>query len=203
MSPTQQTDNRSSLDPALNGFQGFQAPTTTPVPDELFDRLLAVLSGAELKVLLYIIRRTFGFKKSYDSIALSQMLNGITTRDGQVLDRGCGVKDKKTILQALRTLEERKMIVRGRQSDEKNGDLPTIYGLNIIAGLTPLGGKSHHGEGGKLPQGLGGKSRQALGGEIPPHNMTDLQQTEQQQPRKPSTKPVQQRAAARSVVVAS
>jgi hypothetical protein len=29
------------------------------VPDQLFDELLVELSGAELKVLLYIIRRTF------------------------------------------------------------------------------------------------------------------------------------------------
>ena len=46
-------------------FSGFVCPTTTPVPDQLFDELLHRLSGAELKVLLYIVRRTFGFKKSH------------------------------------------------------------------------------------------------------------------------------------------
>jgi hypothetical protein len=43
-------------------FKGFLSPRYTQVPDELFDELMAYLSGAELKVLLYIIRRTFGFK---------------------------------------------------------------------------------------------------------------------------------------------
>jgi hypothetical protein len=53
-------------------FLGFQFPTTTPVPDEVFDVLMPQLSGAELKVLMYICRRTFGFKKESDSISLHQ-----------------------------------------------------------------------------------------------------------------------------------
>ena len=69
-------------------FRGFSGPNYTPVPDELFDELMVELSGAELKVLLYIIRRTFGFKRDADMISLSQMLNGIRTPDGRVLDRG-------------------------------------------------------------------------------------------------------------------
>ena len=44
-------------------FKGYSKPNYTPVPDELFDEQLPDLSGAELKVLLYIIRRTFGFKR--------------------------------------------------------------------------------------------------------------------------------------------
>ena len=65
-------------------FAGFQSPNYTIVPDEVFDELLGVLSGAELKVLLYIIRRTLGFKKERDSISLRQMVHGIVTRDGQL-----------------------------------------------------------------------------------------------------------------------
>ncbi len=34
-------------------FKGFISPRYTQVPDELFDELMAHLSGAELKVLLY------------------------------------------------------------------------------------------------------------------------------------------------------
>ena len=71
-------------------FQGYASPNYTPVPDELFDEQLAELSGAELKVLLYVCRRTFGFKKESDNISLSQLLYGITTREGTVLDREQG-----------------------------------------------------------------------------------------------------------------
>lgn len=44
-------------------FEGFSSPNFTSVPDEFFDVLAPRLSGSEVKVLLYIIRRTFGFKK--------------------------------------------------------------------------------------------------------------------------------------------
>src|SRR5437762_152852 len=83
---------------------GFHRPTTTPVPDELFDEWLAVLSGGELKCLLYIVRRTLGFKKDADAISLSQMVHGITTRDGRVLDSGTGL-NRSTVVEALASLE--------------------------------------------------------------------------------------------------
>ena len=50
-------------------FRGYPGPNYTPVPDELFDEQLPDLSGAELKVLLYVIRRTFGFKRESDTSA--------------------------------------------------------------------------------------------------------------------------------------
>src|SRR5215216_6536594 len=89
--------------PTERMFRGFRSPNYTMVPDELFDELLADLSGAELKALLYIVRRTFGFKKDADAISLSQMLRGIRTRDGRVLDRGVGLA-KNTLLGALASL---------------------------------------------------------------------------------------------------
>jgi hypothetical protein len=68
----------------LISFGGFGQPTTTQVPDLLFDQIMQDLDEKELKVLLYIIRRTFGFKKSTDNISLNQMVNGITTREGKI-----------------------------------------------------------------------------------------------------------------------
>ena len=38
------------------------------------------LNESELKVLLYIIRRTFGFKKSFDNISLNQLAEGVHER---------------------------------------------------------------------------------------------------------------------------
>src|SRR4051812_5930736 len=100
-------------------FAGVTSPNTTQVPDQYLDELLPVLSGGELKVLLYITRRTFGFKKDSDNISLSQMLHGIETRDGRILDRGVGLS-KKTLLQALRSLEDHNIIqTQRRQSPEK------------------------------------------------------------------------------------
>ena len=43
-------------------YEGFSEPNYTPVPDDLFDLIAPNLTESELRVLLYIIRRTFGFK---------------------------------------------------------------------------------------------------------------------------------------------
>lgn len=111
-------------------FQGYAGPNFTPIPDQLFDEQLADLSGAELKVLLYIMRRTFGFKRDADAISLSQLLHGIVTKEGRVLDRGTGLS-KPTLLQTLRSLVEKNIVITQRRRSQERGDEPTIYRLNI------------------------------------------------------------------------
>src|SRR6476469_10752998 len=118
-------------------FSGVTSPNTTQVPDQYLDDLLPLLTGAELKVLLYITRRTFGFKKAADNIALSQMLNGITTSDGRVLDYGVGLT-KKTLLQAINSLEAKQIILTQRRATAERGYQPTTYQLNIAS--TPEAG---------------------------------------------------------------
>lgn len=132
-------------------YQGYASPNYTPVPDELFDEQLPDLSGSELKVLLYIIRRTFGFKKDSDNISLNQLLNGITTKEGIVLDRGTGLT-KKTLLEAIKSLVEKNLILTERRRSKEKGDEPTTYRLNIISessenNHTPRGVKNTPGGG--------------------------------------------------------
>ena len=111
-------------------FPGFQFPTTTPVPDEVFDALMPQLSGAELKVLLYICRRTFGFKKASDSISLHQIAHGITTRDRRVLDGGTGLC-KRHVIRALKVLEKKNIIKVTRKVDETGLNEVNTYSLNM------------------------------------------------------------------------
>lgn len=141
---------------------GFRSPNYTQVPDELFDVLLPELSGAELKVLLYIIRRTFGFKRDSDTISINQMLNGIVTRDGRVLDRGAGVS-RRALLPALSSLRERNIILATRQQSEDRGNEPTLYSLNVISdpgakNAPPLVQKVHQGVGAKSAPSPRGKN---------------------------------------------
>jgi hypothetical protein len=153
------TDHSGSKPP----FQGYASPNYTPVPDELFDDQLPDLSGAELKVLLYIIRRTFGFKRESDNISLSQMLHGLRTRDGRGLDRGVGLS-KKTLLLAIKSLEEQNIILTQRRRSQEKGDEATGYRLNIRASVPreestpPVGGKVHHGGGEEIPPGPWGNN---------------------------------------------
>jgi DNA-binding transcriptional ArsR family regulator len=115
---------------ALPDFPGFAKPYYTQVPDEIFDLFLTELSGAELKVLLYICRRTLGFKKESDNISLSQILTGIVTKEGKRLDSGTGLS-KSTVLPVLRSLQDRGLIETERRRDEGHGNLPTTYSLRF------------------------------------------------------------------------
>src|SRR3712207_3965748 len=112
-------------------FAGYSKPNYTIVPDELFDELLPKLSGAEIKVLLYIIRRTFGFKKNSDNISLNQICKGIATKDGRVLDQGTGLS-QSTVLVALKGLVEKNILVATRRMSAEKGNEPTTYNLNLI-----------------------------------------------------------------------
>lgn len=112
-------------------FPGFRNPRYTQVPDEVFDELLSELNESELKVLLYIIRRTFGFKKDSDNISIAQICKGIKTKDGKVLDKGTGL-GKSSVARAIKGLEGKNIIIARRRKDQKKGFLPTTYSLNII-----------------------------------------------------------------------
>ena len=58
----------------FDGFPGFDEPRYTLVPDLFFDLLAPALAESELRVLIYIVRRTYGFKKSDDNISLRNHL---------------------------------------------------------------------------------------------------------------------------------
>jgi len=111
-------------------FLGFYSPRYTQVPDELFDELLSALSGAELKVLLYVMRRTFGFKKDSDLISLSQMVNGIQKKDGTILDKGTGLH-KDSVIKVTKSLVEKGILLRNRQNSDRHGHTASEYALNI------------------------------------------------------------------------
>jgi hypothetical protein len=51
-------------------------PTHTQVPNYMLDHVMAVLSGAEVKILLYIIRRTNGFHCTDCKISIPQFMTG-------------------------------------------------------------------------------------------------------------------------------
>lgn len=54
---------------------GFDPPAYTQVPNQLFDMMIG-MSEAELKVTLFIVRKTFGFHQDQDQISYSQLEAG-------------------------------------------------------------------------------------------------------------------------------
>jgi len=112
-------------------FPGFQAPSYTQVPDEAFDVLMARLSPAEFKVMMYIIRRTFGFKKSADAISLSQIVSGVCTKSGKRLDMGTGLS-RQGVVNALVGLVQKNVVLSQQRQSAERGFESTLYCLNII-----------------------------------------------------------------------
>ncbi len=115
---------------------GYQAPQYTQIPDLLLDFQMAHLSEAELKVALYICRRTFGFKKNTDTISFKQMLDGIVTHDGRQLDYGTGLS-RDSLAKAIKSLEAKRVILVLRSEDAKGSKQINLYALNLGQSLAP------------------------------------------------------------------
>lgn len=113
-------------------FAGFDSPRYTPTPDQIFDELLApgLLTEAELRVLLYIVRRTFGWKKELDNISLSQITGGIVKRDGTRLDFGAGVA-KSSAVRAIKGLVDKGIILARHNFREDGGSDVTTFALRM------------------------------------------------------------------------
>jgi hypothetical protein len=88
--------------------KGFAGPNYTQVPNDIMDRWLADLSGAETKVLLYLARRTFGFHRDRVKVGLRTICKGIPGKD-----RGTGLHIETTS-QAVKGLEARGLVLPKR-----------------------------------------------------------------------------------------
>lgn len=155
-------------------FEGFDSPNTTPVPDVFFDFLAPNCSEAELRVLIYVIRRTFGFKKNSDAISLSQLESGITTRDGRVLDIGTGMSRKGVVKGCAGLVEKGILIKDTRRSEQGDNDI-NVYRLRFKTG----------GNSSDLGVGNNGNHRREQGsprvGNVGNPQETGSQETDQQQ----------------------
>ena len=79
-----------------------EKPNYTQTPNILFDEIMRDLNGAELKVILAVIRKTFGWHKERDRISYSQ----ITEMTGLV---------KSTVSISIKSLEEKGLIYVTRE----------------------------------------------------------------------------------------
>ena len=110
--------------------QGFRQPNYTQIPNELMDHWLSELSGAELKVLLYLLRRTFGFHRDRVEAGLRRICTGIPGKD-----RGTGLHIE-TASTAVKSLQSRGLLVCERKPGGR-----TLYNLRIA---DEVYGKSEH-----------------------------------------------------------
>jgi phage replication O-like protein O len=93
------------------------APNYTQIPNNLLDEWIPKLSEGELRVILVIMRKTFGWHKIRDQISLSQ------------LEKHSGLQ-RQAILAATKSLENRGLI--SKTVTGENGTQKTFYELVII-----------------------------------------------------------------------
>jgi len=107
-------------------FPGFPEPQQTWNFPNCINGWVGRLTGAEFKVLWYILRHTYGWQKEEDSISIIQFCKGIKKRDGGWLDKGTGL-NKETVTLALRSLRTKGFIRVFRGKDAKGKFLVTRY----------------------------------------------------------------------------
>lgn len=129
--PTRQLD-------AAFTFEGFSTQRYTQIPNVYFDHLMQDLSPSENLVLMYIFRRTFGFGKDADAISLTQMAEGITTRDGRVLDRGTGMS-RPGCRKGIQGLLDKGIISVQKAIAEDGNNEVNIYRVRFKDGEAPPG----------------------------------------------------------------
>jgi hypothetical protein len=103
-----------------NGFK----PGFTAIPNELLDWIIPVLFEAEVRVLLYVCRRTFGFGKACDRISLLQICLGIVARSGRSLDYGTNLS-KPAVIRAVKSLVERGVLLESKPDRHGRGATKT------------------------------------------------------------------------------
>lgn len=101
----------------------FKAPNYTQVPNDFFDELLPSLKEGELKVLIIIMRQTFGWgNKAWDRISVSQL----------VKKTGLG---RATVIRAVQSLHKKKIITKVTKGEK--GEQESWYSL-IVQNENPI-----------------------------------------------------------------
>jgi|GEM_PF-2586325 len=115
-------------------------PNFTQIPNVLLDEVLPDLSKGELKVLLYIARKTYGFHKVKDKISLSQLENGVAG-----YDKGTGL-NRETVIISVDRLEKINLIIvdRSKQINEYEINLSFTSRGNKLVGLTDQTSRKNH-----------------------------------------------------------
>ena len=113
-------------------FEGFDEPTQnwTKFPNVLIRELPRISSLGELKVILYVLRHTWGFHETEKRISLDEFQYGRKRRGGSRLDSGIGMGLSAIRRGIARAVEHGYLIMREDARDK--GRIKRYYQLNMI-----------------------------------------------------------------------
>lgn len=121
----------------MSTFSGFMPPVEnwSRLPHELIAALPIFETKAELAVVLYILRHTWGFNDDNKKITLDEFENGRKKANGERIDNGVGMT-KPSIVDGLKRAEKHGFIdVETDDSDKAR--IEKFYSLQMLKDLTP------------------------------------------------------------------
>lgn len=104
-------------------------PNSFQNPNIYVDRCMAFLTNNELRVLVYMVRRIFGFQKREDRISLSQITDGLVTKQGVRLDYGAGLS-RPAAIKAIAGLTHFRLVLELDENDPITNE-GKLYGLEL------------------------------------------------------------------------
>lgn len=113
-------------------FSGFSDPSEnwSKLPHQLIESLPIIKSAAELKVVLYVLRHTWGYREwhgEFKRISLDEFEHGRKRKDGTRMDGGVGM-NREAIADGLRRAQEHGFIVC-EVDDRDRGRIKKSYAL--------------------------------------------------------------------------
>lgn len=102
-----------------------------PLPSLIAEEWLTKLNLAEIRCIIYICRRTWGFRKEWDAISIDQFVRGVVSKDGKRLDNGVGFAETK-VRSTLRELEKKRLIEVNHRSTKAHLYRVTIFRGSLI-----------------------------------------------------------------------
>lgn len=99
-------------------FQGFDEASQNwfKTPHQMID-LSAQMTGAEMKVVFYILRHTWGFHQNKRRITLDEFENGRKRKDGTRMDRGTGLS-RPSVLRGIKSAIERGCLIVQKEGND-------------------------------------------------------------------------------------
>ena len=119
-------------------FKGFKPPVKNyfPMPNEWIDICADIKSLAELKVVQYIIRHTWGYKE-YDgtpkAITTDEFMHGRKRADGSRIDKGTGLSNR-SVIDGLRDAEKHGYLVKDVDDADK-ARINKAYALKMTSAI--------------------------------------------------------------------
>lgn len=115
-------------------FQGFRCPQSNyfRLPNEWSDITAKIKSLAELKVVEYVLRHTWGFQEYglVKRITLEEFRNGRKTKDGERIDSGTGLSEPSIIDGIKRAVGHGLLEVQTIGTDKAR--IKKLYGLRMV-----------------------------------------------------------------------